>query len=241
VALHLALHALGIGPGDEVIVPALTFVASANAVAYTGARPVFADVDPLTWCIDPGDAERLVTPRDARHHAGASLRPSGGDGGDQRAGAAACAARGRGCCRGARCSRSTGARWAGWGASATFSFYANKIITTGEGGMVTTNDAALDARCRMLRDHAMPPQRRYWHEEIGFNYRMTNLQAAVGVAQMERIEAVYPPQAAHRRALQRAPVRRTRACTCRWSGPAARNVYWMYLGPGSSRLWPQPR
>ena len=76
---------------------------------------------------------------------------------------------------------------AGLGHIGSFSFYANKIITTGEGGMLTTNDDALAARCRKLRDHAMPPERRYWHDEVGFNYRMTNLQAAVGVAQMERI------------------------------------------------------
>ena len=76
----------------------------------------------------------------------------------------------------------------GLGRIGSFSFYANKIITTGEGGMLTTNDGALAARCRMLRDHAMPPQKRYWHEEVGFNYRMTNLQAAVGVAQLERID-----------------------------------------------------
>ncbi len=76
----------------------------------------------------------------------------------------------------------------GLGRIGSFSFYANKIITTGEGGMLTTDDGALAARCRMLRDHAMPPQKRYWHEEVGFNYRMTNLQAAVGVAQMERID-----------------------------------------------------
>jgi perosamine synthetase len=193
-ALHLALHALGIGPGDEVIVPgdevivpALTFVASANAVTYTGARPVFADVDPQTWCIDPADVERMITPRTRAiipvHLYG---HPAAMDEINQLADHYGLtviedAAEAHGAAIGGR-------KVGGWGRIAAFSFYANKTITTGEGGMLTTDDPDLAARCRLLRDHAMPPQRRYWHDEVGFNYRMTNLQAAVGVAQMERIE-----------------------------------------------------
>jgi perosamine synthetase len=186
-ALHLALHALGIGPGDEVIVPALTFVASANAVTYTGATPVFADVDPVTWCIEPHEVARLVTPRtkavipvhlyghpapmDAINELAAAYNLLVIEDAAEAHGAAV-----------------NGKRTGGLGKIGAFSFYANKTITTGEGGMLTTDDGELAARCRLLRDHAMPPQRRYWHEEVGFNYRMTNLQAAVGVAQMERIE-----------------------------------------------------
>jgi perosamine synthetase len=187
IALHLALHALGIRAGDEVIVPALTFVASANAVHYTGAAPVFADVDPLTWNINPAAVEKLISPRTkaimAVHIYGHpaplpellaiaeknslyliedSAEAHGAQIGEQRTGS--------------------------FGTIGAFSFMANKIITTGEGGMLTTNDSTLAARCRQLRDHAMPPERRYWHPEVGFNYRMTNLQAAVGVAQMRRIE-----------------------------------------------------
>ena len=187
VALHLALHALGVGPGDEVIVPSLTFVATANAVHYTGATPVFADVDPTTWCIDPEDVERRITPRTrailpVHLYGHPAPMPALQELADKHhliliedaAEAHGAAIHGR--------------RVGGWGRIAAFSFYANKIITTGEGGMLTTDDEALAARCRTLRDHAMPPHRRYWHEEVGFNYRMTNLQAAVGVAQMERIE-----------------------------------------------------
>jgi perosamine synthetase len=188
VALHLALHALGIGPGDEVIVPSLTFVASANAVRYTGATPIFADVDPQTWCIDVEDAARLVSPRTK------AIMPVHlyGHPADMEAINALAAAHGLHVVEDA--AEAHGATIQGrtvgsWGKVGSFSFYANKIITTGEGGMLTTDDADLAARCRMLRDHAMPPQQRYWHEEIGFNYRMTNLQAAVGVAQMERIDA----------------------------------------------------
>jgi perosamine synthetase len=186
-ALHLALHALGIGPGDEVIVPALTFVASANAVTYTGARPVFADVDPTTWCIDPADVERVISPRTRAiipvHLYG---HPAAMDEINRLADLYGLtviedAAEAHGAIIGGR-------KVGGWGRIAAFSFYANKTITTGEGGMLTTDDPDLAARCRLLRDHAMPPQRRYWHDEVGFNYRMTNLQAAVGVAQMERIE-----------------------------------------------------
>lgn len=186
-ALHLALHALGLGPGDEVIVPALSFVASANTVAYTGAKPVFADVDMETWALLPEEVERLLSPRTKAvmpvHLYG---HPAPMD--EIRAIAEAHdlwivedAAEAHGACAGDR-------RTGNLGHVGAFSFFANKIITTGEGGLLTTNDEALAARLRMLRDHAMPPEKRYWHEEIGFNYRMTNLQAAVGVAQMARID-----------------------------------------------------
>lgn len=186
-ALHLALHALGIGPGDEVIVPALTFVASANSVAYTGARAVFADVDMATWTILPEEIERLLTSRTKAvmpvHLYG---HPALMDTIQEIASSRSLwivedAAEAHGACVGDR-------RTGNLGHVGAFSFFANKIITTGEGGMLTTNDSALADRLRMLRDHAMPPERRYWHDEIGFNYRMTNLQAAVGVAQMTRID-----------------------------------------------------
>ncbi len=226
VALHLALHALGIGPGDEVIVPSLTFVASANAVRYTGATPIFADVDPETWCIDVEDARRLVNARTkaimpVHLYGHPAPMPAVND---------LAAAYGLHVVEDAAEAHGAaiaGRMVGGWGNVGTFSFYANKIITTGEGGMLTTGDAELAARCRMLRDHAMPPQKRYWHEEIGFNYRMTNLQAAVGVAQMERINS-FIRRKRHIAALYREhldglpgvqlPVERL-DCT---------NVFWMY-------------
>lgn len=225
-ALHLALHALGIGPGDEVIIPALTFVASANAVHYTGAIPIFADVEPNTWTIDPVAVERLITPRTKAimpvHIYG---HPADMDALQQLADAhhlflVEDAAEAHGAQIG---KRRTGAL----GTASAFSFFANKIITTGEGGMVTTNDADLAVRCRMLRDHAMPPERRYWHDEIGFNYRMTNLQAAVGVAQMARIDAFIDRK---REIAQR--YQRELATIPGISLPVERkgytNVYWMY-------------
>jgi len=225
-ALHLALHALGIGPGDEVIVPSLTFVASANAVAYTGARPVFADVDPATWCIDPQDAAHLVTERTR------AIMPVHLYGHPADMDAINTLAQRHGLLVIEDAAEAHGAQVGGRSAGAlgrigSFSFYANKIVTTGEGGMLTTDDAALAARCRMLRDHAMPPQKRYWHDEIGFNYRMTNLQAAIGVAQMERIETFIE------RKRQIAALYREHLCgipgvVLPVERRGCRNVYWMY-------------
>jgi perosamine synthetase len=224
-ALHLALHAMGVGPGDEVIVPALTFVATANAVHYTGARPVFADVDPVTWTIRPDEVERLVTSRTVAilpvHLYGAmapmvELQEIAAQHGLRILEDAAEA-------HGA----AIGVRRAGtWGDMAAFSFFGNKIITTGEGGMLTTGDAGLAARCRQLRDHGMPPERRYWHDEVGFNYRMTNLQAAVGVAQMERIEEVLRRKR-EIAALYCQELTDIAGLTLPVESPGTTNVYWM--------------
>lgn len=225
VAIHLALHALSIGPGDEVIVPSLTFVATANAVHYTGATPMFADVDPATWCIDPDDVRRRITPRTRAiipvhlygHPAPMSALQSLADEHDLLLIEDAAEAHG---------AEIAGRRVGGLGRIATFSFYANKIITTGEGGMLTTDDDALAARCRMLRDHAMPPHRRYWHDEVGFNYRMTNLQAAVGVAQMERIDS-FIRRKREIAALYREGLAGIPGVTFATERAGCTNVYWM--------------
>jgi perosamine synthetase len=187
VALHVALLALGIGPGDEVIVPDLTFVASANAVTYCGARPVLVDIDPHTWTISPEDVSRKLTPATKAimpvHVYGhpAEMTPlyqlnerHGLHIVEDAAEAHGAEYRGR--------------RTGGLGTLATFSFFGNKIITTGEGGMVTTNDDDLAAKMRLLRGQGMDPERRYWFPLVGYNYRMTNIQAAIGVAQLERID-----------------------------------------------------
>lgn len=186
-ALHLALRCLGVGPGDEVIVPALTFVASANAVAYTGATPVFADVDPVTWCLAPESAKSAISPRTRAiivvHLYGqpADLDPLLSYAAEHKIPVVEDAAEAHGALY-------KGRRVGGLGNVGVFSFYGNKLITTGEGGMVVTNDAELAERARFLRDHAMSATRRYWHPEIGYNYRITNLQAALGVAQLRRTE-----------------------------------------------------
>jgi perosamine synthetase len=184
-ALHLALIALGIGPGDDVIVPALTFVATANVVAYAGANVIFADVDPSTWNLAAGDVERRVT-RATKMIVPVHL---GGLPADMTAL--------RGIARTARASlledaaQAIGARHRGrpagsLGDAAAFSFFANKVITTGEGGLITTANAAIDRRVRSLRSHAKAPGPRYRHTEVGFSYRMSSLQAALGVAQLGR-------------------------------------------------------
>jgi perosamine synthetase len=198
-ALHLGLHALGIGDADEVIVPDLSFIASANAVLMTGATPVFCDVEKDSLCIDPAKIEELITPRTKAimpvHLYG---HPADMDSISEIAARRGLkviedAAEAHGSAIGDR-------RVGGLGDCATFSFYANKNMTTGEGGMITTNDADLASELRTLRDHAMSPDKRYWHEQRGFNYRMTNLQAALGCAQLEEIDAFL----AQRRALYEA-------------------------------------
>ncbi|MFT7723388.1 MAG: DegT/DnrJ/EryC1/StrS aminotransferase family protein [Roseateles sp.] len=187
VALHLALVALGIGPGDEVIVPTLTYVASANAVAYTGATPVFADSTADTWQIDPQDVARRITPRTkaimAVHLYGHPC--------DMDALQALC--------RQHRifliedCAEAFGTTYHGrhvgsFGDVSTFSFFGNKTITTGEGGMVVTNDRTIIERARHFKGQGLAAHREYWHDVVGFNYRMTNLCAALGLAQLERAE-----------------------------------------------------
>ena len=195
--LHLALAALGIGPGDEVIVPAFTWVATANVVLYCGATPVFVDVDRVTFNIDPNDLVRRVTPRTKAvipvHLFGlcanmeairAVLRPDIRIIED-----AACAA---------------GASWQGKSAGAlgdlgVFSFHPRKSITTGEGGMVTTNDNKLAERAKMLRNHGASVSEEERHrgprpyllpefDLLGFNYRMTDLQGAVGLVQLKKLD-----------------------------------------------------
>jgi perosamine synthetase len=194
VALHMALTAIDIGPGDEVIVPALTFIATANAVRYCRAVPVFVDVDRATWNIDPDRIEAAITPRTKAiipvHLYG---QPCDMD----RVRAIAERHRLRIVEDAAEAHGATfgGRRVGAIGDLGCFSFYGNKIITTGEGGMVVSNDAALDEKLRLLRDHGMSRTRRYWHEVIGFNYRMTNLQAAIGVAQLERWEQIISAKA----------------------------------------------
>jgi perosamine synthetase len=188
-ALHLALTALGIGAGDEVIVPALTFVATANAVHYTGARPVFADADPDTWNLDPAAVARRVTRR-TRAIIAVHLYGQPADMARLRA-----IARERRVALVEDAAEAHGARYrglpvGGFGDVSCFSFYGNKMVTTGEGGMVVTGSAKLDSRLRLLRDHAMSRTRRYYHAEIGFNYRMTTLQAALGLAQLDRFDEI---------------------------------------------------
>jgi perosamine synthetase len=186
-ALDIAVAALGLGPGDEVILPTFTIISCAAAVLRSGATPVFVDAEPRTWNMDVTQVEAVITPRSraimavhvyglpvdmeplldlARSHGLAVIEDA--------AEAHGLLYRGRPC--------------GGFGTLSTFSFYANKLLTTGEGGMVVTDEPDLAERCRRLRNLAFQPGKRFVHEELGWNYRMTNLQAAVGLAQLEQMD-----------------------------------------------------
>jgi perosamine synthetase len=187
VALHLALAALGIGPGDEVIVPTLTYIASANAVKYTGADVVFVDSEREYWQTDIADIERKITPKTkaimAVHLYGQTTDME----------ALMALAKKHSLYVIEDCAEAIGTRCDGkhvgtFGDIGCFSFFGNKTITTGEGGMVITNDPELDRKMRHLRSQGVSSEREYWHDVIGFNYRMTNLCAAIGCAQMESID-----------------------------------------------------
>ena len=187
VALHLALVALGVGPGDEVIVPTLTFIATANAVTYCGAKPVFVDVEPDSWTVAASRIQEKITSKTRGiivvHLYGhpCDLDPILSLAGDHNLFVIEDAAEAHG-------AKYKGRKVGALADIGIFSFYGNKVMTTGEGGMLTTNDSAIAKKARLLRGQGMDPQRRYWHEVIGFNYRMTNVAAAIGLAQLEKID-----------------------------------------------------
>ncbi len=196
-ALHLALAALGIGPGDEVIVPDVTWIASVAPVVYVGAEPVLVDIDPQTWCIDPAAVERAIGPK-TKAIIGVDLYGSTCDWARlqdiaARHGLALVedAAEALG-------SVHHGKRAGAFGRVSAFSFHGSKTVVTGEGGMLATDDQALFDRVLFLRDHGRKPGDRFFlNTEIAFKYRMSAVQAALGVAQMERIDALI----AHKRAI----------------------------------------
>lgn len=188
-ALHLALLSLDIGPGDEVIVPTFSFIASANAVVYTGATPVFVDSEKHTWNINPELIEAAITPKTK------AIMPVHIYGNPANMNDILDIAKRYNLAVIEDAAEAHGARYnnkvvGSIGDIGTFSFYGNKIVTTGEGGMVVTNREDLAHKIRILRDHGMSRERRYWHPVLGFNYRLTNIQAALGVAQMEKIETI---------------------------------------------------
>ena len=186
-ALHIALLALGVGPGDEVIVPSLTYIATANAVRYTGAEPVFADVDPATWCLDSERVAAAVTPRTrgivAVHLYGhpADMDALGAVASLHDLWIVEDAAE-------AHFATYKGRPVGSLGRIATFSFYGNKPFTSGEGGALTTDSSELEEKARLLRGQGMDPNRRYYFPITGFNYRLTNVACALLCAQLERRE-----------------------------------------------------
>ncbi|MCE1198087.1 MAG: DegT/DnrJ/EryC1/StrS aminotransferase family protein [Marinilabiliales bacterium] len=186
VALHLALLALGIGPGDQVIVPTFTYIASVNAIQYTGATPVFVDSLADTWQMDPQDVQNkcskatkaILVPHIYGHPCDMkSLQQI---------------------CRERKlfliedCAEAIGSRYEGslmgtFGDISAFSFFGNKTITTGEGGMVTCHDPQLIEKVKKLKNQGLS-DKEYWHDTVGYNYRMTNICAAIGLAQLENID-----------------------------------------------------
>ncbi|WMX16018.1 MULTISPECIES: aminotransferase class I/II-fold pyridoxal phosphate-dependent enzyme [unclassified Aureispira] len=187
VALHLALAALDIGKGDEVIVPNMTFAASINAIIYTGATPVLAEIEADTLNIDARKIEELITDRTK------AIMPVHLYGQACDMNEIMRIAEKHDLLVVEDCAEALGSTYEGkplgaFGDAATFSFYGNKTITTGEGGMVLFKNFDIADKGAVLRDHGMSKEKRYWHDYVGFNYRLTNLQAAIGVAQFERLD-----------------------------------------------------
>lgn len=187
VALHLALLALGVGDGDEVIVPTLTYIASVNAIRYTGATPIFVDSLSSTWQLDPADVERKVTKKTKAimvvHLYG---HPCDMD-------AIMAIANQYELFVIEDAAEAFGSKYkdlsvGSIGHIATFSFFGNKTITTGEGGMVVSNDQTLIERAIHFKGQGLATHRQYWHDVVGYNYRMTNICAAIGLAQLEQAD-----------------------------------------------------
>ncbi len=225
-ALHLALATLGIGKGDEVIVPAFTMIASVYAIIYCGATPVLVDADPETWCMDVSQIEKKITrktkaimpvhiyghPVDmdplleiAKKHKLIIVEDAAEiHGGEYK-----------------------GRKAGGLGEIGCFSFYANKIITTGEGGMLVTNDQDIYEKAKILRNMAFSEGKRYIHYEIGFNYRMTNLQAAVGLGQLHQVKKLLEIKIRNAHSYNE-KLKHIPGITLPVQKPWAKNVYWMY-------------
>jgi perosamine synthetase len=187
-ALHLSLLSLDLKPGDEVIVPDLTWIATSAPITYVGAAPVFVDIDPKTWCLDATALEESLTPR-TRAVIVVDLY-----GGMPEMEALLAVAQGHGIAVIEDAAEAIGSEYqdrkaGSFGLASTFSFHGSKTLTTGEGGMLVTDDEATYRRCLFLRDHGRPPgDRMFWNTEVAYKYKMSSMQAALGLAQLERIE-----------------------------------------------------
>ena len=225
-ALHLALEALGVGAGDEVLVPTLTFVSTANAVAYTGAKPVFLEAHPDYWCIDPNKIKDKITKKTKAiipvHLYGhpCDMDPILEIAEEHNLSVIEDAAEAHG-------AEYYGKKVGIFGDVNCFSFFGNKIITTGEGGMCLTNHKKLSDKMKILRDHGTTPGKHYWCDVRGFNYRMTNLQAAIGCAQVKKIDEIIEKK----RSIALEYNKRlgdVAGITLPTEESWAKNVYWMY-------------
>jgi perosamine synthetase len=234
-ALHVAIACLDLQPGDEVILPSFTIISCAQAIIYNGAVPVLVDCEPRTWCMDVNQIADKITPRTraimpvhiyghpvdmdpirslAKQHGLIIIEDAA-----EAHGAQYLSNRGQ--------PNQTWLRCGGLSDISIFSFYANKLVTTGEGGMVLTNDPAIAQKVRSLRNLCFRPERRFYHTQLGYNFRLTNLQAAIGLAQVERM----PETIAKKRWIGESYTNRLKSISGiqlpveeTW----ARQVYWMY-------------
>jgi perosamine synthetase len=225
-ALHLALLSIGVGKGDEVIVPSFTFISTANAVKFTGATPVFVDSEIETWNINPQEIEKAITEKTKAvipvHLYG---HPAAMDQIKE-------IAQKNNLIIIEDAAEAHGALYkkkkvGSLGKIGIFSFYGNKTITTGEGGMVVTDDKHLAEKICILRDHGMDPEKRYSHSVLGYNYRMTNIQAALGVAQMENIDQIIAQKRSNS-LLYSQGLKEIPGITLPPQADWAKNIYWLY-------------
>jgi len=225
-AIHLSLLAMNVGPGDEVIVPDTTWIASAAPITYVGASPIFADIDKRTWCLSAETLEACITPQTkavivvdlygnmpemrplidvARKHGLAIIEDAA-----EAAGA-----------------ESGGRRAGSFGDAGVFSFHGSKTLTTGEGGMLVTDDEALYRRVLILRDHGRRPgDKQFWNTEVAYKYKMSSMQAALGLAQLERIEELIERKR-EIFAWYRQELEDVEEIALNYELPEARNAYWM--------------
>lgn len=225
-ALHLALATLGIGEDDEVIIPSFTMISTANAVSYLGANPVLVDVERRTWNMDPDKIEAKITDKTK------AIIPIHTYGHPAEMDRILSIARKHDCIVVEDAAEAHGAEYRGrkvgsLGKIASFSFYANKIITTGEGGMVVTDDEELAERARTLRNYGFTEERHFWHKVMGFSYRMTNVQAAIGLGQLEKIDELLQARIDHAR-FYNSFLREIPGITTPPQAENAKPVYWMY-------------
>lgn len=225
-ALHLALASLSIRKNDEVILPAFTNIATAYAVVYCGAKPVVVDSDPLTWNIDPNKIEdkitenaKVIMPVHIYGHP-VDMNPILNLADNYNLSVVEDCAEAHG-------AEYLGRKVGGLGDIGCFSFYANKIITTGEGGMIVTNSKEFAEHAKLLRNLAFSKQRRFLHYHLGFNYRMTNIQAAIGLAQIRKIEMIIEKKRAIGK-LYNSLLNNVEGITLPTEMDYAKNVYWMY-------------
>jgi perosamine synthetase len=225
-ALDVAMASCNLTAGDEVIMPAFTIISCAQAVLRAGAKPVLVDCDPDTWCMDVDGAEKKLTSRTRAimpvHIYGhpVDMEPLLEFADKHGLLVVEDAAEAHG-------AEYHGRRCGSFGDASCFSFYANKIVTTGEGGMVLTDSREVADHARSLRNLCFGARRRFVHDELGFNYRMTNVQAAIGLAQVERIDDTV----ARKRAIAQAYTTGLQSLRCLQlpvERPGTRNVYWMY-------------